>query len=237
MLAGPVPARAAEVSSYEECLALAASDPEAAYEAARGWEGLGGGLPARHCAGLALVAADLPEAGAEVLQALADEPGMGGREARASVLAQAASAWMVAGKPRHAIAALDAGLVLVPGDPDLLGDRGRAKGLIEDDAGAIADLTAALQAAPDRAGLLVLRAVSYRYEGQYDAALADLARALEIAPGKPEALLERGLTRERTGDIDGARADYVAVLAQVGEGPTAEAARDALETLDVKPGG
>ena len=46
---------ARQAAVYDGCIRKAQSDPDAAYADAIAWHRLGGGLPARHCAAVALV--------------------------------------------------------------------------------------------------------------------------------------------------------------------------------------
>ena len=97
----PEPPRVASGPEYEACLALVRTDPEAAATRAGEWEERGGGDGARHCLALALLAAGDPEGAAGRLERLAAGSDAGTR-ARASVFAQAAQAWMMAGIPERA---------------------------------------------------------------------------------------------------------------------------------------
>src|SRR5262245_18901848 len=60
---------------YNQCMAKAASKPEEGLEMARGWQKVGGGDAARHCAAVALIVlVQYAEAG-EALEALARDVG------------------------------------------------------------------------------------------------------------------------------------------------------------------
>src|SRR5947207_2736997 len=45
----------ADAATYERCMALARKDPAAARKLAQEWRGRGGGHPAEHCDGVALI--------------------------------------------------------------------------------------------------------------------------------------------------------------------------------------
>jgi len=74
-------------------------------------------------------------------------------------------------------------------------------------AGALADLTRAVELDPDSAEALVLRGEVYFRQRSYQAALADLKRGAEIDPSYPRALYNRGLARLQVGDLAGAMSD------------------------------
>ncbi|MBV1688544.1 retroviral-like aspartic protease family protein [Novosphingobium sp. G106] len=74
-------------------------------------------------------------------------------------------------------------------------------------AGAIADLTKAIDMAPGTAGYFRDRAKAYGASGQASAARADMARALEIDPNDAELLTVRGFMRLRDKDRAGALVD------------------------------
>jgi len=133
-----------------------------------------------------------------------------------------------------ALAAQSAALSLEPDNVELLIDRSVTLAQARNYWEAIDDLNRALELAPGRGDVLVLRASAYRYVDALDLAAEDLAAALAHNPDDVEALLERGILRRLTGDDDGARADWVRVVSLDPQGPAAEAARDNLERLDVK---
>ena len=64
---------------YEACIALTFRNADEALSAAQAWQKRGGGLPAEHCAALALLEAGRLEAAAQRLEALASRlPPSGG---------------------------------------------------------------------------------------------------------------------------------------------------------------
>ena len=228
---------------YRDCLRLVETDPDAAYDRSEMWRLEGGGPAARHCGALALVALELYGEAALRLGDLADAPGAGGTADRAAILAQAGNAWLLAGAPQNAVAALDAAIALLPDDPDLLIDRARARAGAGDPEAAASDLTRALAVQPDSTIALVLRAGAHRAAGRLEPALADADRALALSPDLPDALVERGAIRLALGDEAGARADWVRVGEIAGsvapdhpDAAALEAARRALESLDLDAG-
>lgn len=220
---------------YQQCMQLARTKPENAFESALSWQDVGGGIRAKHCAATALFSlGHFPEA-ANRLQALAEEmpddtpPGI-----VANILGQAGIAWQRADDLTQAYAVQSAALKLSPKNPDILTDRA----ITLMDSGkpweAIDDLNAALEVAPDTPNILVFRGSAYRMQEAYDLALADLNRALKFDPDEPDGLLERGIVFRLTGQNDKARADWLKVIELYDGMPIAETARQNLEKLDVK---
>lgn len=74
----------------------------------------------------------------------------------------------------------------------------------------LAEVTKALEAAPDNPKLLAERANIYAYSGRRDEAFADLDRLLKTNPGDAENLALRGDLRAGEGNWDAAAADYFA---------------------------
>lgn len=218
---------------YSRCLALAQQDPQQAYDAAKLWRS-GGGTAAAHCLAVSLVRLRRYSEAALALDALARDPAIDSAAHRAEIFDQAGNAWLLAHRPDAAELSLSQALNLAPGDPDMLTDRARAKGMRKDWTGADADLTAALARVPGRPDLLVLRASARRAEGRTKDAGADIEAALRLHPDYDEALLERGAMKLDAGDKAGARTDWQKILAITPRGEAAAAARKNLGALDQK---
>lgn len=222
-----------EAARYEDCLALAGQDAEAAYDSARRWQDEGGGTAARHCEASALLVLGHNREAALALEQLAQDVTALKPVLAAGLLGQAGRARLAAGQIERARAVQTVALALRPDDVDLLIDRSITLAAAEDYAAAVADLDRAASLAPERAEILVLRAAAYRKLGETSKALPDIARALTLEPDNAEARLERGILRQMAGDAKGARADWLAVLDLVPDGPSGAAARARLERLDV----
>jgi tetratricopeptide (TPR) repeat protein len=210
---------------YDRCLALVQRNASSAYDAAAAWQNADGGAAAAHCTALALVALRRYGEAAAKLDQLAQDPTVSGAARRAELLDQAGNAWLLAAQPANADASFSAALALVPGDPDILADRARAKGARKDWTGADKDLTTVLEHDPERADILVLRASARHALGRKVEARADIDAALIVYRDYPEALVERGEMKAESGDPSGALADWQRVLSVAPNGDAAQAAR------------
>jgi tetratricopeptide (TPR) repeat protein len=220
---------ASDSAHYRDCLAVSGSNPNFALGDAEAWAKIGGGVPARHCAALALVSLKrYAEAGAR-LDKIAADKAVPDVSFRAELFDQAGNAWLLAGDGARAAQSFSAALTLSAGDADLFADLARAQAMRKDWHEVDLDLNAALQLQPRRVDLLVLRASARRALKHYPEARNDIAMALKLKPNDPGALVESGLLRRQVGDIGGARRDFEAVLKVA---PTGEAAREAKDNLD-----
>ena len=216
---------------YDQCLALARTDPQRAYDQATTWRDFGGGFPADHCAAVALVGLKKYSEAALKLQGMAGammqaDPGM-----RADALEQAGNAWLLASKPIEAKADFDAALSFKPDDPEILIDRAEAYALNGKFFDAIDDLNRVLDRSPKRVDALIYRASAYRQLGSLDLALDDATRALTLDPNAVAGLLERGNIRRLKGDRAGAQSDWQRILQLAPTSPEAQAAKDNLKRL------
>ena len=147
---------------YAACVAAVDKKPDDAFEQALIWRDHGGGLPAEHCAALALIALRQPgEAGAR-LDAMARRPDAGSPAERAALLDQAGNAWLLADQADNAESRSLAALKVTPRDPELWIDRARARALKMDWTGAEADLTSALTFDKTKPETFVLGRVRFR---------------------------------------------------------------------------
>jgi Tfp pilus assembly protein PilF len=216
---------------YRICLSAANLNPSAALNDAESWAKSGGGVPAQHCAALALVNLKrYAEAGTR-LDHIAADRGVPDISFREALYDQAGNAWLLAGDGAHAVESFQAALALSAGDADLFADLARAQAMRHNWHEADLDLNAALQLQPRRADLLVLRASARRALQHYAEANADIAFALKLKPGDGNALVERGLLRKQLGDLGGAKRDFEAAL-KTASGETAAEARENLEALN-----
>lgn len=217
---------------YNRCLALAAKDPQVAYEKSAAWRGRGGMMYAAHCEAVSLVNLKRYPEAAHKLTTLANgkvDAGM-----RVQLYIQAANAWMLAEQPGEALPLLSDALDISPGNMDALIDRARARAMHRDWPGAEADLSTALNKDPTRADLYVLRSSARHAMGRKDEARADIDRALDLVPGYGEAMVERGGMKLEAGDKAGAQADWENVVKNAPAGDAAKSARAHLEAMGIK---
>jgi len=214
---------------YNLCLALAAKDPQTAYEKASAWKGRGGMMYAAHCEAVALVNLKRYAEAARKLTTLANDKF--DATTRVQIYIQAANAWMMAQQPGEALPLLSDALEISPGNIDALTDRARARAMHRDWAGAESDLTEALGKDPTRADLYVLRSSARNAMGKTADARADIERALNLVHSYAEALVERGSMKLEAGDKAGARADWETVLKTAPPGDAKDAAKARLDAL------
>jgi tetratricopeptide (TPR) repeat protein len=223
----------ADARRYQVCTALVANDPDAAFDQALAWRYEGGGPPAWHCAGLALVALGFHAEAGEVFERMAREMPAGYQTLQAEVLGQAGQAWLAGGVPGRALAMLDAALGLDDRNPELLIDRAQALAAQGGYWEAIDDLDRAIELSRQSGEAYGFRAAAYRYVGSLELAADDIARALVLRPDDPVLLLERGNIRRLRGNDAGARSDWLRILTEAPGTPAAQSAQTNLERLDV----
>ena len=219
-----------DASHYQRCLAASSANPAAALADAEAWAKAGGGVPAQHCAALALVSLKrYAEAGSR-LDKIAGGSAKLEAQFRVALYDQAGNAWLLAGDGARAVQSFSGALTLSAGDADLFADLARAHAMRRNWQEVVLDLNAALQLSPRRADLLVLRASARRALKNYQDAMADTEAALKLSPGDGSALVERGLLRRQLGDVGGARRDFQAAL-KTATGSVAEEAKSNLDDL------
>ena len=234
-LAAALPVQAESVDAarqrYQACMAKVDTRPEAAFDDATEWEGLGGGHPARHCALAALMAIGHYAEAAQGLERLADVV-HADAPFKSQLLIQSARAWIAAGVPNRAAAAAETALSLNPDAPGARLIRAQALALQGAYREAADNLDQVLHDAPGDVEALVLRGAAYRQLDVLDRAQADLDRALSLAPGHPGGLLERGIVHRLSGRKAEARADWRRLIETAPESEAARAAAANLHKLD-----
>src|ERR1700750_1666553 len=130
---------------YRRCLADSSANPTIALSDAEAWVKSGGGVPAEHCAALALVTLKrYAEAGAR-LDRIAGGRATLDAEFRIALYDQAGNAWLLAGDGAKAVQSLSGALTLSAGDADLFTDLARAQAMVRNWHEVVLDLNAALQ--------------------------------------------------------------------------------------------
>jgi len=230
----PEPVRLVESPDYERCLEMVEDDPEGARGFADAWAMRGGGEAAAHCAALALLTLGQAERAAEALERIATRS-QAGIAARAAVFGQAGGAWIAAGRPDRAHAALSLALALLPADATLLTERAMASLSLDRAEEALADADQAIAADGSRAEAWVIRAAALRRLERTGAAAESIAQALRLEPDNVEALLERGIIRQMQGDARGARADWERVIELAPDGAAADLAAQNMALIEAGP--
>jgi tetratricopeptide (TPR) repeat protein len=224
-----------DAASYERCMSTARKQPADGFEMASVWKEHGGGLPAEHCAGVALMGLKQFDLAGDQLETLGKEMVREAPSLRAQVLSQAGEAWLQAGQPEKARADLTAAIGLDPRDPSLLVDRARTYAASKDYKGAKDDLNRALTGGAPRGEVLTYRAAANRLSGDLKAAREDADAAVKASPDSADAWLERANVRQLQKDDKGAHADWIKVLQLAPDSPAADAARDNIEAMDLHP--
>lgn len=199
-------------ADYDQCVSLAAADPDAAIKRARSWWESGANQAARQCLGYALAQKGQYVQAGKIFEDLAADAREPILDLKAGLYAQAGQAYYLGGMSERAIEAFDRAIALRPGNADLLIDRAVAR----DDAGmffeAIDDLNAAIDIEANRPEAWLYRAAAYRHVGSLDLALEDANRAVALSQRSPEALFERARIKELRKDIAGARVDLQSLI-------------------------
>lgn len=230
-VAAPPPVTSAQ-GQFEQCAALAQTDPARALEAAGSWRVTGGGVLARHCEALAYVAQKRWLPAATAFEAAARDADTRGDGRAANFWVQAGNAALAAGEPLRARIAFDAALVrgqalgLDLGEIHL--DRARARFALNDKAGARTDLDMALKLAPADPLAWLLSATLARQSGDLERAATDIAEAQKRSPDDAQVALEAGNIAILAGSEAAAR---IAWEAAVRNAPATDAGKAAAEAL------
>jgi tetratricopeptide (TPR) repeat protein len=230
LLGGP-----ARSETYDHCLEETNQHPEAAYDEAAVWLDQGGGLAARHCLALALVAIGQFRFGAEKLKELTDAKIDMPKETRAELWAQAGEAELLDKAPDAALKDFEEASKLLPADPGLFVDRARAHAMKRDWSSCARALDRALALDQKLVEAWSLRSTARREMGKLRDAEDDVERALALDDNRAESWLERGRLSAARGDKVAARRAFIRAVLIDDKAPVAEEARYALEAMDFKP--
>lgn len=227
---------AEEGARYDACLTKATKTPGDAFEDALSWQAQGGAEAARHCAAVALLYNNQPEAAAVRLEQLAQDMRLQPPGRRAEVVAQAGRAWMQGRELSRAVAAYTTALELSPDNPEIWIDRAEAYASAANYWEAIDDLNRAVDLDRRRVDAYTFRAAAYRLVNEYGLAMEDANRAVELNPRVADAWLERAILNRLRSDVPAARRDFLQVLMLDPDGPAADAARANIEAMELKLG-
>ncbi|MGR6328540.1 tetratricopeptide repeat protein [Sphingomonas sp. XXL09] len=221
---------------YQRCVVTAESDPAAARAEALRWAAAGGSWFARQCAGLAYTQERNWTAAAGEFEAAAKAAELGHNVRAANYWAQAGNAWLAAGDPGKARAALDTALVagtltgLALGEAQL--DHARAMVAAGQNDAARRDLDLALTTAGDDPLAWLLSATLARREGDVPRARKDIAEALRRSPDDASVQLEAGNIAALARDETGARAAWAQAARLAPTSPVGKSALAALQQFD-----
>ncbi len=217
---------------YAACVKLSESDPKQAYENANIWRAKGGGAAARHCGALALAAQQDYEGAALELEQMVDMLADGAGPTPGEGLAQAANAWLLAGRLDKARARIDEALKLEPEAVDFMQDRIRILAAGKDWDAVLTQVQAALKLDNKDAGLHVQHAAALRHLQRNQLAAEALAEAFARDGGSAAGLLEQGLIREQAGDLVGAKNSWQEAVDRFGPTLSAKAAAEHIDRLE-----
>ena len=226
-IAGPTSA-----GTYDDCVALARTDPARAEIEAHRWLQAGGGTPAQHCRALTLLAQGAEHRAAELMVEIAADDRTLPDEVRAELLIEAGEIYLGLGELDLGHGVASRALLLARSPRAALTLSARLKAAEGDWPGAANDLDGALAWGEPDAGLLVLRASARLHLGEPAAARDDLLRAAEIAPELASVWLERGELEALSGDRDAARAAWLRAIELDRDGVVGAAARLKLQTME-----
>ncbi len=195
---------------YDGCVRALQSDAKKAEQFAIEWQGLGGGLPARHCEALAQLQQQRFAAAANTLAKAAAEAESQKSPLVADFWAQAGNAAFLAGDSRGAIAHLDkalaaAGEFAPQRSANILIDRARANAELGDLPAARGDLDKALGLNRMDATAWMLSAAISRRENNIGRASVEISRASALEPSNPDIMFEQGNIAAANGDMESAR--------------------------------
>lgn len=236
---------------YNKCMRLASDKPVEALNIALLWLENSGGAPAKHCEAVSLFnLAEYGEAAARFELIAADirfgrgMPTVGGRKFSAdpmmlaSMLSQAAQAWLLAGEMDRAHDAASRALSIVPKGSsvhiEILLDRAQILAADEDYKLALEDIEAALVFEPHHVIALMYHAAGKRALGYNQDAKKSIDLAFTIDPKNPSILLERANIAFMLGDKDGARRDLLTIVRDYPDSYVAPSARMNLERMALK---
>jgi len=223
-----------EQKHYQDCMIIARSHPQSALDNAKAWEGVGGGMPARHCHFAALMQLGHYAQAARGFEDLASEL-QTNVSLKAQLYGQSANAWLVANNPGRAQKVLQLVLSQDPNNNTALLLNAKALELLGKPWEAADDLTRLLYQAPGTIDAILLRGDIYQKMGANDLALNDFSRALTLQPNNSEALLARGLIHFDNHNLRAARADWQALINANPDIASRQQAEKYLQRLRPKP--
>lgn len=219
---------------YDGCVRAIPTDAAKAEQFALEWQGMGGGLPARHCQALAQLHREQFAAATSTLVKAAQAAEAEKSPLAADFWGQAGNAAMLAGDSKGAIAYFttaitQAGEFAPQRTANLLIDRARAETELNDLAAARADIDKALTLKRDDPFAWMLSAALARRENDMARASQEISRASTLAPSDPDIMFEQGNIAAANGDAETARKVWDMVIKAAPGTPAATMAAQALQ--------
>jgi Flp pilus assembly protein TadD len=218
----------ARATLYEGCVNAIASDPALSERFARAWAAEeNGGIPARQCLGLALVAQNRPAEGARAFEDAARLGEQLKNPLVPDLWGQAGNALLLAGDANGALGAFTSALAAAGEFAPRLSaglhtDRARAAVEAGDSALARRDLDRAMALEPEEPTAFLLSAALALRAGDVKRAQIEIAEASRLAPADPDVMFEQGNVAAASGDSETARRVWELVIKAA---PHSEAAR------------
>lgn len=221
-----------DTARFDACTRLTRSDPAAAVSQAEAWAQRTPTMPARHCLGLAYVAAERWGPAALVFEAAARDA-ESARDGRAATLwTQAGNAALAADDAGRGRADLDRALALPTLSDPMRGetwiDRARADVALNDLPRARTDLDQGLKLVPQDPFAWLLSATLARRQADLPRAARDIAEAARLASDDPSVALEQGNIAAAGGNIAAARSAWTRAAQLAPSEPAGKAAAAAL---------
>ena len=227
---------ALDAKRYDGCVRAIPTDAKAAEDFALQWQSKGGGLPARHCQGLAQLELGNYAAAAQTFARAAQAAETQKAPQAADFWGQAGNAALLAGDAKGAVGYLNSAVVAA-GEfapirtANLLIDRARAQVELANLPAARTDLDRATGLAPSEPTGWLLSAALARRQNDLARAKADIALAASLAPADPDIQFEQGAILAAAGDLAAARTQWDALVKSAPGTPAAELASRALAGL------
>lgn len=221
---------------FDACADLARRDPAAAIAEAEAWRVARGGVPARHCLGLAYSSQSRWASAATAFEQAAREADAAKDGRAANLWVQAGNARLAGAEPAAARIAFDAAIARGVLAGDRLGeahlDRARAAVALNDLPAARADLDQAVKLAPaDPLGWL-LSATLARRMNDLVRAQADIAEAAKRSPDDGSVALEAGNIAIASGAPEAAKVAWQGAVRNQPASDAGKAAALALAALE-----
>jgi len=243
--------QAARARRYKSCIAMTARTASAALSEAERWRTEDGGLPARHCAAVALTAQGSHSRAADILADIAAELQSGEAwqadrppdmpRLMGNLYGQIGNSLLLARKPGEAVEAFSAGLneFLDPRNAaagELYLDRARAFGLMGQFERALGDLDRAQDILGARGDIALYRASALRRLDRLEDAAQAVATAIKADGESAQALIERAAIHASRDDIAAARRDWQAILDRWPQSVAARTAEANLQATEAAGG-